>query len=281
VLHAVEARRGVVVGVDATGRVTHDALVDALTTSAQPVSVVSVMAVNNEVGSITDLADVAAIVRRVAPQALIHTDAVQAASWLDLRMITPHVDMLSLSAHKFGGPKGVGLLMAREGSAFAPLLVGGGQERERRSGTHNVAGIVGMAVALRSTDSERSVENGRVASLRDALVDGLQAGLDDVHETVDRAHKVAGSAHICIDGIENEALLYLLDEAEVCASAASACASGAMEPSHVLAAMGVPNERARGALRLTLGRTTTAADVERATMVIVDSVHRLRKGRAA
>ena len=281
VLQAVEARHGLVIGVDATGSIDHDALADSITGSSDPVSVISVMAVNNEVGTITDLGPVAAIARRVAPKALIHTDAVQAACWLDLRTITPHVDLLSLSAHKFGGPKGVGLLMVRAGSAFAPMLVGGGQERERRSGTHNVAGIVAMAVALRATDADRSSENGRVAGLRDTLVDGLQARLADIHETVDRAHKVAGSAHICIDGIENEALLYLLDEAGVCASAASSCASGAMEPSHVLAAMGVPNERARGALRLTLGRTTTAADVARATDVIVDAVSRLRKGRAA
>ena len=281
VLHAVEARHGVVVGVDAAGRVDLDALASSLVTSTSPVSIVSVMAVNNEVGTITDLAGVAAVVRRHAPTASIHTDAVQAANWLDLRTITPHVDLLSLSAHKFGGPKGVGILMARAGSAFAPLLVGGGQERERRSGTHNVAGIVAMTVALRATDDERSHENDRISRLRDNLVDGLQDGLDDVTETVDRARKVAGSAHVCIGGIENEALLYLLDEAEVCASAASACASGAMEPSHVLAAMGVPNERARGALRLTLGRTSTQADVDRATAVIIDAVRRLRTGRAA
>jgi cysteine desulfurase len=258
-----------------------DALASSLVASTSPVSIVSVMAVNNEVGTITDLAAVAAVVRRHAPTASIHTDAVQAANWLDLRTITPHVDLLSLSAHKFGGPKGVGILMARAGSAFAPLLVGGGQERERRSGTHNVSGIVSMTVALRATDDERSSEIKRIARLRDELVDGLQDGLDDVTESVDRAHKVAGSAHVCIGGIENEALLYLLDEAEVCASAASACASGAMEPSHVLAAMGVPNERARGALRLTLGRTSTQADVHRATAVIIDAVRRLRTGRAA
>ena len=205
----------------------------------------------------------------------------QAACWLDLRSVTPHVDLLSLSAHKFGGPKGVGVLVARGRSSFAPLLVGGGQERERRSGTHNVAGIIAMAVALRATDSERSTETVRLAALRNTLVDGLQAELDGVHETVARLRKVAGSAHVCIDGIENEALLYLLDEARVCASAASACASGAMEPSHVLAAMGVPHERARGALRLTLGRTSTAADVARATTAIVESVRTLRRGRAA
>lgn len=282
VLHAVEARRGRAVAVDSTGHVDLGALADALDpTEGGPVSIVSVMAVNNEVGTITDLQPVAALVRRVAPNAVLHTDAVQAACWLDLRAISPHVDLLSLSAHKFGGPKGVGVLMQRAGVELSPLLVGGGQERGRRSGTHNVPGIVAMAVALRHADSERSVENLRVAALRDSLVDALQAELDDVHETVDRSRKVAGSAHVCIDGIENEALLYLLDEAGVCASAASSCASGAMEPSHVLAAMGVPTDRARGALRLTLGRTTTDQDVARATSVIVESVRRLRKGRAA
>jgi cysteine desulfurase len=277
VLHAVESRHGRVVGVDGTGRVDLERLAAALA----DVTLVSVMAVNNEVGTITDLAAVAAVVHRVAPDAAVHTDAVQAACWLDLRSITPHVDLMSISAHKFGGPKGVGVLVARGRSAFAPMLVGGGQERERRSGTHNVAGIIAMAAALRATDNERADANIRVALLRDALVDGLQAQLDGVHETVDRAHKVAGSAHVCIDGIENEALLYLLDESGVCASAASSCASGAMEPSHVLAAMGVTNERARGALRLTLGRTTTSDDIARATIAIVESVHRLRKGRAA
>ena len=281
VLHAVEARHGRVVGVDAAGRVDLESLASTLTSAPANVSVVSVMAVNNEVGTITDLAEVAAVVRRAAPGAVVHTDAVQAAAWLDLRTITPHVDLVSLSAHKFGGPKGVGLLVARGRSAFAPMLIGGGQERERRSGTHNVAGIIAMTAALRATDTERLDENHRLARLRDELVDGLQAELDDVHETVDRARKVAGSAHVCIDGIENEALLYLLDEAGVCASAASACASGAMEPSHVLAAMGVPHERARGALRLTLGRTTTPADIATATTAIVDAVRRLRKGRAA
>ncbi len=281
VLHAVEARHGRVVGVDVAGSVDLDGLATALVESTQQINLVSVMAVNNEVGTITDLAGVAAVIGRVAPHAVLHTDAVQAACWLDLRTVTHHVDMLSLSAHKFGGPKGVGVLVARGRSSFVPLLVGGGQERERRSGTHNVAGIIAMAIALRATDSERTTETVRIAALRDVLVDGLLARIDGVHETVDRSRKVAGSAHICIDGIENEALLYLLDEAGICASAASACASGAMEPSHVLAAMGVPNETARGALRLTLGRTSTAADVARATTAIIESVGILRRGRAA
>ena len=282
VLHVVEALgdRGRVVAVDAVGRVDRDALVDVLEASPD-VAVVSVMAVNNEVGTITDVAAVAALVRAHAPGALFHTDAVQAACWLDLRTITPHVDLLSLSAHKFGGPKGVGVLIERGGPRVAPLIVGGGQERERRSGTQNTAGIVAAAVALELTDRDREAENARLAGLRDALVDGLQDRLTDVVETVPRDDKVAGSAHVCIAGVESEALLYFLDEADVCASAASACASGAMEPSHVLAAMGVDRDVALGALRLTLGRTTTGADVERGIEVIAGAVTTLRRRAAA
>ena len=282
VLHVVEhlGEQGRVVGVDRFGRVDLDELA-AVLDATPDVSIVSVMAVNNEVGTITDIADVARVVRRHAPDALLHTDAVQSACWLDLREITPHVDLLSLSAHKFGGPKGVGVLVERGGPKVEPLIIGGGQERERRSGTHNTAGIVAAAVALDLTDRERPEENLRLAILRDALVSGLQDRLDDVIETVPPEHKVAGSAHVCITGIESEALLFLLDEAGVCASAASACASGAMEPSHVLAAMGVDRSKALGSLRLTLGHTTTAADVDRAIDVIGASVDQLRRRMAS
>jgi cysteine desulfurase len=283
VLHVVEhlatTGRGRVVAVDAAGRVDLDALT-AVLVDEPDVAVVSVMAVNNEVGTVTDIAAVADVVRRHAPGALLHTDAVQAACWLDLRDVTPHVDLLSLSAHKFGGPKGVGVLVERGGPRVDPLIVGGGQERERRSGTHNTAGIVATAVALALTDRDRVAENERLRVLRDRLVDGLQANLDDVVETVPRGDKVAGSAHVCIAGIESEALLFKLDEADVCASAASACASGAMEPSHVLAAMGVDRAAALGALRLTLGRTTTDDDVTRAIDAVTAAVTTLR-ARAA
>jgi cysteine desulfurase len=274
VLHPVEHRGGVVVGVDAAGHVDLDQLAAAL---GPDVALVSVMAVNNEVGTITDIVAVSQLVRRRAPQALLHTDAIQAACWLDLRGIAPHVDLMSLSAHKFGGPKGVGVLTIRDGVSLSPLMLGGGQERERRSGTHNVAGIVALATALAETDAERDESNVRIAALRDRLVDGLLARLDGAIETVPRDRKVAGSAHMCFDGIESESLLFLLDEAEVCASAASACASGAMEPSHVLSAMGVPQERSQGALRMTLGHTTTEGDVDRAVDVVADSVAQLRR----
>ena len=278
VLECVHNIGGQVVAVDATGAIDLDAL-GAVLAATPDVNVVSVMAVNNEVGTINDLAAVRKVVRRHAPSALVHTDAVQAASWLDLRAITPHVDFLSLSAHKFGGPKGVGLLVARDGASFAPTLIGGGQEAERRSGTHNVGGIVAMAEALRLTDEARTDDCARIAVLRNRLVDGLLRAVPGVHETVPRDRKVAGSAHVCIEGIENEALLFMLDEASVCASAAAACAAGAMEPSHVLAAMGVSRDVALGAVRFSLGVTTTVADVERGIAVVAEAVQRLRRVR--
>lgn len=273
VLHPVEEAGGVVIGVDDAGHIDLDQLADALD---EQIGVVSVMAVNNEVGTITDLVAVSRLVRDRAPQALLHTDAVQAACWLDIREIAPLVDLMSFSAHKFGGPKGVGVLTIAKGVKLRPLITGGGQERERRSGTHNVAGIVALAAALAETDTTRVAENVRLAGLRDRLVDGLSGAIDGVHETVPRDRKIAGSAHICLEDVESESMLFMLDEAEICASAASACASGAMEPSHVLAAMGVERSLAGGALRLTLGHTTTEADIDRAIEVIPAAVDQLR-----
>ena len=274
VLDPVLASGGVAVGVDATGHVDIEELARVLR-SSDAVSVVSVMTVNNEVGTMTDMVAVAEVVRREAPRAWLHTDAVQAACWIDLREVTPLVDMLSLSAHKFGGPKGVGVLVARGGASPAPIIRGGGQERERRSGTSNVAGIVATAVALTETDTERKAEVERVGALRARLVQSISSSVD-AHETVPGSACVPGVAHLCFEGIENEALLFLLDTEGVCASAASACASGAMEPSHVLAAMGVPRGIAGGALRLSLGHTSTEEEVDAAARAVVSSVERLR-----
>lgn len=277
VLHVVEHLGGTVVPVDKRGHVRLDALRDAL---ADDVAVVSVMTVNNEVGTRHDLAAVAAVVREAAPDAVLHTDAVQAPCSVDLRTVWPHVDLMALSGHKFGGPKGVGVLVAREGTTFEPLVMGGGQERDRRSGTQNVAGIVALAAALVATDAERDVEVERLGSLRDRLVATITSAVPDSRETVAPADKIAGSAHLMFHGVENEALLYLLDQAGLCASAASACASGAMDPSHVLAAMGVERAWAGGALRLSLGRTTTPDDVDRAGVAVIDAVSTLRARRA-
>jgi cysteine desulfurase len=233
------------------------------------------MAVNNEVGTITNMEEVSRIVRRYAPTAILHTDAVQGACWVDLAHLVSLVDILTLSSHKFGGPKGSGIMYLRNGVHLEPLIFGGGQERDRRSGTHNVAGIASTTAALVATASERHSENLRVTELKDQLLAGLHA-IGGIHQTVPNEFAVPGIVHVCVEGVENEALLFLLDEENLCASAASACASGAMEPSHVLAAMGLTSDLTMGALRLSLGHTTTEGDVDRAIEAITDAVNRIR-----
>jgi len=272
VLHCVEHVGGTVVAVTAGGTIDLDELGRILAEDPD-VSVVSVMAVNNEVGSITDLAAVSRIVRARAPRAVLHTDAVQAACWLDLSQMWPHVDVLTLSAHKFGGPKGVGIMVQREGTVLEPLILGGGQERDRRSGTHNTAGIVGAAVALAVNNNDRPETVRRLTELRRRLVDGITSAVPCATETL--TDSVAGVAHLCFEGLESESLLFLLDEQGVCVSAASACASGAMEPSHVLAAMGVPRRRMMGSIRFSLGHDTTGDDIDRAIEVTVAAARRL------
>lgn len=241
------------------------------------VGVVSIMLANNEVGTIQPLARLAKLVRRLAPNAVLHTDAVQAFPWLDVATVAEPVDLISVSAHKFGGPQGVGVLAVRGEVDLAPLIHGGGQERDRRSGTHNVAGIVGMAAAMQATIVSRAETVARVTTLRDRLADDLLQAIPGSAETGDRARKIAGNCHLTFNDIESEELLVLLDDAGVYASAGSACTSGAMEPSHVLVAMGVDRRRALGSLRLSLGHTTTDADVDLALKVIPDAVARLRR----
>ena len=274
VLHPVEHAGGRVVGVDATGTIDLDALAEALD---ETVSVVSVMTVNNEVGTIQPIGRVAEVVAERAPGAVLHTDAIQAFAWLDVAEVCAGAQLVSISGHKFGGPKGVGALAIRKGVELAPLVLGGGQERGHRSGTQNVAGIVALTTAMTSANDERKAMVDRVAALRDRLVDGLRDRADGITETVAREHKVAGNAHLLVDGVEAEALLFLLDRQGVCASAGSSCSSGAMDPSHVLAAMGIPSERAAGAVRLSLGPASTATDVDRALEVIPAAIAQLRR----
>ncbi|HEX7276392.1 MAG TPA: cysteine desulfurase family protein [Acidimicrobiales bacterium] len=273
VLHACAALGGRLAPVTADGVVDLGGLATVL---GPEVTVVSVMLVNNEVGTIQPLDDVAEVVRRYAPRAVLHTDAVAAFTWLDVAAVARPADLVAVSAHKFGGPKGVGALVVRRPTTVAPILHGGGQERDRRSGTHNVAGIVAMAAAMRATVAERADVVARVGGLRDRLADGLLAAVPGALETGRREGRVAGNCHVSFADVEAEALLTLLDGDGVYASAGSACASGAVEPSHVLAAMGVPRERALGSLRLTLGRDTTEADVDLALGVIPPAVARLR-----
>ena len=273
VLHTVASLGGRVVPVTADGIVDFDALADALD---DDVSVVSVMLANNETGTVQPLADIGALLREHAPNAVLHTDAVQAFPWLDVATLAASAPLVAVSAHKFGGPKGVGALVVREGVAVDPVIHGGGQERDRRSGTHNVAGIVGMAAAMRVTVEERERTVARVGTLRDRLADGLLAAVPGTRETGDRAAKVAGNCHLRFEGIESEALLILLDEAGVCASAGSACTSGAIEPSHVLTAMGIDSADALSSVRLSLGPTTSDDDVDLALKVVPEAVARLR-----
>ncbi|HEX2698919.1 MAG TPA: cysteine desulfurase family protein [Acidimicrobiales bacterium] len=273
VLHATHALGGRVTGVGPDGVVDLDALVASLD---ETVSVVSVMLANNEVGIIQPLAEVAAAVRRLAPHAVLHTDAVQAFPWLDVATLAAPAALVAVSAHKFGGPKGVGALVVRAGTEIAPILHGGGQERDRRSGTHNVAGIVAMAAAMQATVEGREATNARVAAMRDRLADGLLSAVPGAVETGARANRIAGSCHLRFPGIESEALLVLLDDAGICASAGSACASGALEPSHVLAAMGVPRDQALASLRLSLGATTTDDEIDLALKTVPEAVAALR-----
>jgi cysteine desulfurase len=275
VLHACDAGANRLAPVDGAGVVRLDRLAELLDPS---VSVVSVMLANNEVGTIEPLAEVVALVRELAPAAVVHTDAVQAFPWVDVASLAATADLVAVSAHKFGGPKGVGALVVRQGVTVRPIIHGGGQERDRRSGTHNVAGIVAMAAAMRATVDGREAEGPRVRVLRDRLADGLLATVPGCVETGDRATKIAGNCHLSFAGVESEELLVLLDAAGVYASAGSACASGAVDPSHVLAAMGLPRERALGSLRLSLGPRTTDADVDLALAAIPPAMERLRAG---
>jgi cysteine desulfurase len=264
-----------VLPVDGSGVLELEALARALSSRC---TLVAVMTANNETGVVQPLADVIDVVRSHAPQALVFTDAVQAAPYLDLAQAAT-ADLVSLSAHKVGGPVGIGALAVGPRVALAARQHGGGQERERRSGTQDVAGAVGFATALRLVGRERSEAAPRVAALRDRLCEGLLASVPDARRTV--PHGVAvlpGHLHLCVPGVEREELLVALGQRGVCVSGGSSCASGALEPSHVLAAMGVAPELAAGALRFTLGYGTTDADVDRALAAVPCVVNTLRRG---
>jgi cysteine desulfurase len=210
---------------------------------------------------------------------VLHTDAVQAVAWIDVATATRDADLVSISAHKFGGPTGVGALVVRRRTHLQPIVEGGGQERGLRSGTANVAGIVGMAAALAATAAHRAEDVARIGALRDRLAAGLLAAVPEATVTGDRSVAVAGNCHITFPKVEAESLLLLLDRDGVYAAAGSACQSGSLDPSHVLLAMGMSKDRALSSIRLTLGWQSTDADVDRALAVIPAAVKRLR-GRA-
>jgi cysteine desulfurase len=279
ILEPVHAAGGRVVPVDPRGVVDLEALRDALDDS---VTFVSVGLVNNEVGTVQPLAAVAEVVRAAAPRAVLHTDAAQALTWLDVATAAAPADLVTLASHKCGGPVGVGALVVRDGVPLTAQQVGGGQERERRSGTQDVAGAQAFSAAAGAAVAGREVLVARSRRWRDDLVDGLLQGIPGTRESAvppgaGREHVVAGIANVCLPQVDSEALLFVLEhDHRVLASAASSCASGAQEPSHVLAALGIDRGAAAGSLRLSLGWSTTDADVAAAAAAVPAAAARLQ-----
>ena len=236
-------------------------------------ALVSVMFANNEIGTIQPIAEIAAVCRETG--VLFHTDAVQAAGHLPIDVKELGVDMLSLSAHKFHGPKGVGVLYARRGVALTNVIYGGAQERGRRAGTENVPGIVGAAAAFEEACAHMEENAQKMTALRDRLIQGLTA----IPHTVlngDAERRLPGNVNVCFEGIEGESLLLMLDAKGIAASSGSACTSGSLDPSHVLLALGRPHEVAHGSLRLSLSHYNTDADVDHILSVVPGVVEYLR-----
>lgn len=260
------------------GIVDPQAVEDAI---REDTTLVSVMYANNEIGTVQDIAEIARRTHRKAEamgrNIVVHTDAVQAAGWLSLDVNELDVDMMSLSAHKFYGPKGVGVLYVRRGTPFNPLIVGGGQERQRRSGTENVPGIVGAAVALDLADSERIETGEAVIPLRDIFIEGILERIPGARLNGDRYRRLPNNVNFSFDGVEGEAVLLGLDFAGIYASTQSACSSASIEPSHVLVALGLDADLAVGSLRLTLGRESTEEEVQTTLDVLPGVISRLRE----
>jgi cysteine desulfurase len=241
---------------------------------------VSVMLANNEVGTVQDILRISGLVkekaRRLDRNVLLHTDAVQGAGKLSLDVDKLGVDLLSLSAHKVHGPKGVGVLYVRRGTAIEPLLAGGGQERQRRSGTENVPGIVGAGVAFELAESEREDFNARCAPLRDMIIQGILTGVPGARLNGHPERRLSNNAHFSFPGVEGEPVLIGLDVAGICASSGSACSSASLEPSHVLIAMGLDADLAVSSVRLTIGKDTTRDDAAAVIEALPETVSRLR-----
>ena len=244
-------------------------------------TVVSLMYANNEIGTINPIAEISQAVQRRARELdrtiVMHTDAVQAAGFLDLNVRSLNVDMMSLSGHKFYGPKGTGVLFVRRGTPFLPLLLGGGQERERRSGTENIAGIVGLATALELANAGRDAASGHCAALRDRIIGEVSATIPDASLNGNPTERLPNNINFSFEGVEGESILLGLDMAGVAASSGSACSSGSLEPSHVLLALGQTAEQARSSLRITLGKDNTDEEVDYLLGVLQDLVARLRQ----
>lgn len=253
-----------------TGTVTAQQVADAI---REDTCLVTIMYANNEIGSVLPIPEIGAVCREKG--VLFHTDAVQAAGHLHIDVRAQNIDMLSLSAHKFHGPKGVGVLYARQGIPLTNIIEGGAQERGKRAGTENIPGIVSMAAALQEACAHIDENAAKVSALRDKLM----AGLSQIPHSAlngDPVHRLPGNVNFCFEGIEGESLLLLLDAKGICASSGSACTSGSLDPSHVLLAIGRPHEVAHGSLRLSLCEWNTQEEVDYMLQVIPEVVAYLR-----
>ena len=234
---------------------------------------VTVMYANNEIGTIQPIEAIGKICREKG--VLFHTDAVQAAGHLPIDVKKQNIDLLSLSAHKFHGPKGAGVLYARKGVPLTPLIEGGAQERGKRAGTENLPAIMGMAAALEEACENMEANQERISSLRDQLIQGLSQIPPSILNG-DAHNRLPGNVSFCFEGIEGESLLLLLDDKGICASSGSACTSGSLDPSHVLLAIGRPHEIAHGSLRLTLSEETTEEEIQYTINAVAQVVSYLR-----
>jgi cysteine desulfurase len=236
---------------------------------------VSIMHGNNEVGTIQPIAEISKVTREAG--VLFHSDMVQTAGKMPLKVEQLNVDMLSMSAHKFYGPKGVGLMYLRKRTRVSPYFHGGAQERNRRAGTLNVPGIVGMAKALELCQGRMAEDAAREAELRDRLWAGLSKNIEAIYLNGTMEHRLPNNLNVRLDGIEGESMILMLDMEGICVSSGSACTTGSLEPSHVLLGLGIPQELAHGSLRVTLGRSTTAEQIDHFIKVFPPIVARLRE----
>lgn len=276
VLHTLDALteagwQTTLIAVDGDGLVSTQAFETALIPGTV---LASVMYVNNELGTIAPIADLAGRARERG--VLFHTDAVQAGAYLPVDVRALGVDLLSLAAHKFYGPKGIGVLYVREGTPIVPIVHGGSQEFAKRAGTENVAAIVGLAMALELAMDERTQAAGRIATLRDRFEDRVRARIRDTRVHGGGAPRAPHISNLSFLGVDSEALLMRLDMEGIAVSAGSACAAGAIEPSHVIAALGLPEEWTRGVIRFSLGRLTTSKQIDRVAEVLERAVADMR-----
>ncbi len=260
-----------IVGVDSSGIVDPDDIRKAI---KKDTVMVSVMHANNEVGTIQPVAEISKICRE--REVYLHTDAIQSVGNVPVNVQELGVDMLSVSAHKIYGPKGVGALYVREGCIVERLIHGGEQEKGLRAGTENVPGIIGLGVAARAANSGLEQRAKRIAFFRDTLIDGVLSTIPGVYLNGHRQERLPNNVHFCFDGVEGEAVCLHLDAAGICASTGSACSSGALEPSHVLLAMGVGYELAQGSVRFTLGRDNTIEEIHHLIEILPPIIARLR-----